>query len=111
MVTKEDDGSRVIDWRIFANEMIKKDCCHRRDVFMTESKVRASKTCVAGLDRWSNGVGLCRFRGSPLCLSAVIHVACKYFFRNRHRPRPSLNWRQQHSALHSRHVELKQSAT
>src|SRR5208283_5612423 len=49
MVAEKDNARGIVHLRIFADEPLKKDSSHRRDVLMAEAQIGAGKATVARL--------------------------------------------------------------
>src|ERR1700687_5617510 len=75
MITEENDGRRIVDFRILADVTLEENRRHGRDVLVAEAQIGASESGISGLDR--------RYPDFPLL---VDHVPRKDFFCQRHCP-------------------------
>ena len=50
VIAEHENRAGIVDLRILAHQLLEKDRCHRRDVFVTEADVRQHESFVAGLD-------------------------------------------------------------
>src|SRR5215467_1961025 len=89
MIAEEEHRTRIVDGRIFPDELIEEYGSHRSHVFVAEPKISASKARIGGLDArntdaWICGTLLSRTNvgiSSYVSIGRSNHVSGKNLFR------------------------------